>query len=109
MVVDTTPDKRSTDAPASAQPPPDGDATLPHDDAGPVIITVLWVLVSISAISLALRVYCKRKTHRGLWWDDYILLGSWVGSLSNTQYQANELVRPALSSTPSATHTPWST
>ncbi|KAH7120719.1 hypothetical protein EDB81DRAFT_666750 [Dactylonectria macrodidyma] len=51
---------------------------LPHDDAGPKILAVLWVLASISAIFLALRVCCKFKTHRRLWWDDYILLGSWV-------------------------------
>jgi hypothetical protein len=52
---------------------------LPHADAGSTILTVLWVLTTIPALFLALRLYCKFKTHRGLWWDDHILLGSWVG------------------------------
>ncbi|KAH7024236.1 hypothetical protein EDB80DRAFT_560096 [Ilyonectria destructans] len=57
-----------------------GPTNLPHDDAGPTILAVLWVLASVSALFLALRVYCKFKTHRGLWWDDHILLGSWVAN-----------------------------
>ncbi|EXL66968.1 hypothetical protein FOPG_16881 [Fusarium oxysporum f. sp. conglutinans race 2 54008] len=53
-------------------------ASLPHDGAGPTILAIVWVLASIAAVVLALRVYCKFKTHRGLWWDDYILLASWA-------------------------------
>ncbi|KAH7190701.1 hypothetical protein BKA60DRAFT_613140 [Fusarium oxysporum] len=53
-------------------------ASLPHDGAGPTILAIVWVLASIAAVVLALRAYCKFKTHRGLWWDDYILLASWA-------------------------------
>ncbi|KAM5357914.1 hypothetical protein ACJZ2D_015788 [Fusarium nematophilum] len=38
-------------------------ADLPHDDAGPTILAVTWSLASVSAIFLALRFFCKFKTH----------------------------------------------
>ena len=34
--------------------------------------------MGLSSVFIALRVFCKFKTHRGLWWDDHILIISWV-------------------------------
>lgn len=48
------------------------------ENQGPKVNIVCWVLVSLSAAFIALRVFCKFKTHRGLWWDDHILIVSWV-------------------------------
>ncbi|KAF6798759.1 integral membrane protein [Colletotrichum musicola] len=53
-------------------------AALPHDNAGPRLNATIWVLVGVSTAFLVLRFYCKCLRHRGLWWDDWILFGSWV-------------------------------
>lgn len=53
-------------------------AALPHDDAGPRLVTAIWIMIAVSASFLGLRLYSKFLRHRGLWWDDWILLGSWL-------------------------------
>jgi hypothetical protein len=54
--------------------------SLPHDDLGPQFNAIVVVLVVLSGTFLFLRVYLKLKQRRGLWWDDYILILSWVGT-----------------------------
>ncbi|KAK3385617.1 hypothetical protein B0H63DRAFT_501452 [Podospora didyma] len=49
----------------------------------PAIQIAGWLLVSISGLFLALRIYCKYLKHRGLWWDDYVLVGSWLALLGD--------------------------
>jgi hypothetical protein len=51
---------------------------LPHDNAAPHLNTTIWLLIGFSALFLGLRLYCKFLRHRGLWWDDYILIGAWI-------------------------------
>jgi hypothetical protein len=53
-------------------------AALPHDDAGPHLVRTIWILIGISFVFLMLRLYAKFFRHRGLWWDDYILIGAWL-------------------------------
>ncbi|KAK7976875.1 hypothetical protein PG989_015338 [Apiospora arundinis] len=48
------------------------------DDRGPLINGVSWTLAAFSGVVLGLRVYAKLSRHRGLWWDDYIALFSWL-------------------------------
>lgn len=48
------------------------------DTLAPRVNIVIWLLIGLSLVFLALRVFCKFKTHRGLWWDDHILIVSWV-------------------------------
>lgn len=45
---------------------------------GPEINIALWSLTGISCLFLLLRVYCKFYRHKDLWWDDWVLLLSWV-------------------------------
>ncbi|KAK4192345.1 hypothetical protein QBC35DRAFT_374073 [Podospora australis] len=52
-------------------------------DYGPQINFTIWLLTAISAAFLALRVYCKFLRHRGLWWDDHILIASWVSLVAS--------------------------
>lgn len=52
----------------------------PSTDFGPQINLVIWLLTALSSAFLAMRVYCKFLRHRGLWWDDYLLIGSWVSA-----------------------------
>ena len=49
-----------------------------NEDYGPQINFTIWLFTALSAMFLALRVYCKFLRHRGLWWDDHILIASWV-------------------------------
>ncbi|KAK3346864.1 hypothetical protein B0T25DRAFT_613518 [Lasiosphaeria hispida] len=51
------------------------------EDYGPQVNFTIWFLTALSAAFLALRVYCKFLRHRGLWWDDHVLIGSWVSVL----------------------------
>jgi hypothetical protein len=51
------------------------------EDYGPQVNFVIWLLTALSAAFLALRVYCKFLRHRGLWWDDHVLIASWVSVL----------------------------
>ncbi|KAK4641831.1 hypothetical protein QC761_504290 [Podospora bellae-mahoneyi] len=47
-------------------------------DYGHQINFTIWFLTALSAAFLALRVYSKSLRHRGLWWDDHVLIASWI-------------------------------
>ncbi|KAK3985221.1 hypothetical protein QBC44DRAFT_405361, partial [Cladorrhinum sp. PSN332] len=51
---------------------------MENENRGPQILTTTWSLVGISGLFLALRLYCKLRTKRWLWWDDYVLAFSWL-------------------------------
>ncbi|KAG8162936.1 hypothetical protein KVR01_007414 [Diaporthe batatas] len=51
---------------------------------GPEVNTALWMLTCISALFLSLRLYCKSYRHKDLWWDDWILILSWILLLANS-------------------------
>ncbi|KKA29669.1 hypothetical protein TD95_001365 [Thielaviopsis punctulata] len=55
----------------------------PSDNLGERMRVVSWLMLSLSAIFVALRVYCKTINARGLWWDDYVLLLAYVVFISN--------------------------
>ncbi|KAF3760941.1 hypothetical protein M406DRAFT_220816, partial [Cryphonectria parasitica EP155] len=42
------------------------------------VIGVVWPLVTVAACFLAARVSIKRRSRKGLWWDDVLLIASWV-------------------------------
>lgn len=48
------------------------------ENNGPYLNIANWSLVGTAAIFLVLRIHCKLKQSRGLWWDDHILTASWV-------------------------------
>lgn len=45
---------------------------------GARVTAVCWSLAAAAAILLFLRIYCKMWRGRGLWWDDHLLIVSWV-------------------------------
>ncbi|KAL7627989.1 hypothetical protein AAE478_002185 [Parahypoxylon ruwenzoriense] len=49
-----------------------------QDTLGPMMNAVNWLLTTLAGTFLGLRVYCKFSRHRGLWWDDHILIFSWA-------------------------------
>ena len=55
-------------------------AEMAIEDYGPIIVGVTWWLTFFSGSFLALRIYAKLSRHQGLWWDDHILILSWVCS-----------------------------
>ncbi|KAK4214202.1 hypothetical protein QBC37DRAFT_284397 [Rhypophila decipiens] len=58
---------------------PEQLALLPHDDRGPALVASAWTMTVFASTFLALRVWCKVWLGgRGLWWDDWILIASWV-------------------------------
>lgn len=56
-------------------------AKLDNGDNGPVVLGVTWFLFALSGGFLGLRLYAKLSRHQRLWWDDYILVLSWVRRL----------------------------
>lgn len=48
------------------------------EDQGPKILISTWILLGLSSAFLLARLYCKWRAHRGLWWDDNVLIASWV-------------------------------
>ncbi|GJC80312.1 hypothetical protein ColLi_03150 [Colletotrichum liriopes] len=51
----------------------------PTETYGPLIGGVTWFLCFFCGAFLALRVYAKLSRGQKLWWDDYIMIFSWVG------------------------------
>lgn len=54
---------------------------------GPVIIGVTWCLFILCSGFLAIRLYAKLSRGQGLWWDDHVLVFSWVSFL--VEYDLN--------------------
>jgi hypothetical protein len=76
-------DSGSFTARADAPPPvspwtPEQLALLPHDNAGMRLVVSIWVMNSLALAFLLTRVYCKFLRHRGLWWDDGVLIAAYV-------------------------------
>lgn len=61
--------------PSSVQPVDDG---LSHEDLGPQLNLIFWLLTGLAFVFLVLRLYCKFHRGRKLWWDDHLLIASWV-------------------------------
>jgi hypothetical protein len=57
---------------------------MDDDDRGPNILATTWALTGLSGIFLAVRIGCKLRTKRRLWWDDHVLAVSWVSTHCNT-------------------------
>jgi len=50
----------------------------PIVDYGPQLNITIWFLTLFSTLFLGLRIYCKLWRSRSMWWDDYVLIASWV-------------------------------
>ncbi|KAH8903777.1 hypothetical protein BR93DRAFT_985740 [Coniochaeta sp. PMI_546] len=46
--------------------------------AGYQLNAINWPLVAVSALFLSLRIFLKLRQRRSLWWDDYVLIISWL-------------------------------
>ncbi|KAK3328721.1 hypothetical protein B0H66DRAFT_578817 [Apodospora peruviana] len=64
--------------PGAAPTTPEELAALPHDNGAAKLNGAVWTLTAIAGTFLALRIYCKFLRHKGLWWDDIILIAAWV-------------------------------
>ncbi|PKS07488.1 hypothetical protein jhhlp_006092 [Lomentospora prolificans] len=56
---------------------------LPHNNVTTELTVILWVLIGLATLFFTLRLYCKKSKGRSLWWDDYMLMISWVGILAS--------------------------
>ncbi|KAK3314836.1 hypothetical protein B0H66DRAFT_535724 [Apodospora peruviana] len=63
---------------SSSSVDPAHDPSLPHNDLGPQLNTVFWLLTGVSLAFMLTRIFCKVIRGRHLWWDDYILMAAWV-------------------------------
>ncbi|CAJ2511703.1 Uu.00g073280.m01.CDS01 [Anthostomella pinea] len=67
----------------------DSQQQVPNN--GPLLNGSVWTLVVMSLVFLALRLWCKYLSHRGLWWDDHILIISWVVMLVSSSMISNSV------------------
>ncbi|AEO70849.1 5889bcb4-e80d-4a4a-a150-786807b6c81e [Thermothielavioides terrestris] len=51
---------------------------LPHENTGPKLVACLWALTGTATVLLSLRIYCRLLKGQRLWWDDAVLIASWV-------------------------------
>ncbi|KAK4032729.1 hypothetical protein C8A01DRAFT_20235 [Parachaetomium inaequale] len=58
-----------------------------HENLGPYLLRVVWPLAALSTLFLGLRAYCKLSRRHRLWWDDYILIASWVSLIYSVVLQ----------------------
>ncbi|KAL2105713.1 hypothetical protein VUR80DRAFT_7862 [Thermomyces stellatus] len=49
-----------------------------RENNGPYLNIAIWTLAGVSTVFLILRVHCKRRQSKGLWWDDHVLAASWA-------------------------------
>jgi hypothetical protein len=59
-----------------------GSESIPND--APLMNAAIWALTAVPAFFLGLRIYCKIWRRKPMWWDDYILIVSWVALLTST-------------------------
>lgn len=60
-------------------------------DNGPLIVGITWMLTFLCGGFLGLRIYAKLSRRQGLWWDDHILIASWVGGLQTRTHPHTDL------------------
>ncbi|KAH8837786.1 hypothetical protein MCOR27_004010 [Pyricularia oryzae] len=55
------------------------NGALAQEDKGLVIVATAWSTTAVALLLMGLRFWAKvARSEGGLWWDDYILLVSWV-------------------------------
>lgn len=47
-------------------------------DNGPRAMKAVWSLFAFATVFILLRLYSKARRRNTLWWDDYVLLASWI-------------------------------
>lgn len=58
------------------------DTTREYIDPTARVNAGIWTLFLAATAFLGLRLWCKIDRKHGLWWDDYILIASWVSDES---------------------------
>ena len=49
-----------------------------EESLAPKILATLWSLVAVSAVFISLKIFARVRRRVQLWWDDYVMLLSWV-------------------------------
>ncbi|KAK3316833.1 hypothetical protein B0H66DRAFT_478826 [Apodospora peruviana] len=60
------------------------------EDSRWLLNLAIWILAASSATFLCLRLWCKFRRHRKLWWDDYFLIVSWISLLLSCTMQSTD-------------------
>jgi hypothetical protein len=50
------------------------------ESATTVILASIWAFFGVSGIFISLRIVARTRRGTPLWWDDFLILLSWVGS-----------------------------
>ena len=52
-----------------------------EENRGPSLLVLSWTLTALAIVTVALRVWFRRKLSHGISWDDYFIVASLVGSI----------------------------
>lgn len=52
----------------------------------------LWTLFAGATVLLSLRLWAKITRRHGVWWDDYILLATWVNTCAPLEFLVAKLI-----------------
>jgi hypothetical protein len=61
---------------------------MDDDDQGAKILVTTWTLTGLSGFFLAVRLACKLRTKRRFWWDDHVLVLSWVSRRRDSHHRS---------------------
>lgn len=50
---------------------------VPPNRAGE-LNAAMWSITAVSGVFVSLRIYCKLRERRAMWWDDHLLIAAWV-------------------------------
>ncbi|KAK0640563.1 hypothetical protein B0T16DRAFT_336150 [Cercophora newfieldiana] len=53
-----------------------------HGNRGGMLLSAHWALTSFATVFLVARLYVKMTFKKGLWWDDWILIGGWTACIT---------------------------
>ena len=48
------------------------------DDRGPQILAVVFTTTILAILAVAIRVWSRKRSKAGLWWDDWAIMASLV-------------------------------
>lgn len=60
----------------------DADSSKAVVDYSPLLLRSIWSLFGFATLFIGLRVYARLTPHPALWWDDHLLITSWVSPVS---------------------------
>ena len=57
---------------------------MDNGDKGPQLLATALTTATLASIAVGIRIWSRKRSKAGLWWDDWTIVASLVGSLFPT-------------------------